>query len=248
MAEWALETEGLTKRFGALVATDALSLRVAPGSVHALIGPNGAGKTTAIGQLAGEIVPDAGTIRLHGADITRLSVPRRVRLGLARSYQITSLFPDFTAAENVAIAAQARQDHSFRFWAPARRDAGLRAAALCQLDRVGLAGQADTPVHALAHGAQRQLEIAVVLAAEPSILLLDEPMAGMGQEETAHMVDILRQLKGSMTILLVEHDMDVVFALADTITVLVKGSVLATGTPDAVRADERVRAAYLGES
>ena len=248
MAEWALETDNLTKRFGALVATDALTLRVAAGSVHALIGPNGAGKTTAIGQLAGEITPDAGGIRLHGTDITRLSVPNRVRLGLARSYQITSLFPDFTAAENVAIAAQARQGHSFRFWAPARRDEGLRAAALRQLDRVGLADQADTPVHALAHGAQRQLEIAVVLAAEPSVLLLDEPMAGMGQEETAHLVEILRQLKGQMTILLVEHDMDVVFALADTITVLVKGSVLATGTPDAVRADERVRAAYLGDS
>jgi len=248
MAEWALEAEGLTKRFGALVATDALSLRVARGSVHALIGPNGAGKTTAIGQLAGEIVPDAGTIRLHGTDITRLSVPRRVRMGLARSYQITSLFPDFTAGENVAIAAQARQGHSFRFWAQARRDAGLRAAALRQLDRVGLADQADTPVRALAHGAQRQLEIAVVLASEPSVLLLDEPMAGMGQEETRHLVEILRQLKGTTTILLVEHDMDVVFALADTITVLVKGSALVSDIPAAVRADERVRAAYLGES
>jgi branched-chain amino acid transport system ATP-binding protein len=242
-----LEVRGLVKRFGALAACDDLSLSVEPGSIHGLIGPNGAGKSTAIAQLSGELRADAGTIRFDGRDVTRIPLYRRTKMGLARSYQITSLFPEFTAEDNVALAIQAREGHGFRFWRRARRDPALRDPAREYLERVGLQSRADIPAASLAHGEQRQLELAMTLATRPRMLLLDEPMAGMSQEETRRMVEILRPLKGELAILLVEHDMDVVFALADRITVLVLGRAIATGAPAEIRADEKVRMAYLGE-
>ena len=241
-----LAIEGLEKRFGGVTATDSLSLDILPGEIHAIIGPNGAGKTTLIGQLSGEIAPDAGRIRFKGQDITNLPTPDRALMGLARSFQITSVLQGFTALENVLLAVQAQDGHSFRFWKPALSEATLRDAAMAALEQVGLGGRADVPAAALAHGEQRQLELAMALAGKPALLLLDEPMAGMGPEESARMTELLAGLKGSVTILLVEHDMDAVFRLADRITVLVYGSAIATGTPDAIRADESVRAAYLG--
>ena len=200
------------------------------GELHAIIGPNGAGKTTLIGQLAGEITPDAGRIRFDGADITALPVYRRSQLGLARSFQITSLFLDFTALDNVALAVQAHAGHSFRFWREARREAELREPARAALARVGLADAPTCSSSNLSHGEHRQLEIAMALATGPRMLLLDEPMAGMGPEESARMVTTLRELKRELTILLIEHDMEAVFALADRITVLVYGRVIASGT------------------
>jgi len=242
-----LKVEGLVKRFGGLAATDHLSLEVAEGALHALIGPNGAGKTTLIGQLTGELEPDSGRILFQGRDVTRLAVHKRAHLGLARSFQITSVFPSFTALDNVALAVQAHAGHSFRFWRDAGRDPGLAAPARAVLERVGLGPRADTPADALAHGEKRQLELAMALATNPKLLLLDEPMAGMAPEESARMVELLAELKGGLTILLVEHDMDAVFALADRITVLVRGRDLATGAPAEIRADPNVREAYLGE-
>ena len=217
------------------------------GEFHAIIGPNGAGKTTLIGLLAGEIAPQGGSIRFDGSDITALAVHRRSRLGLARSFQITSLFADFTALDNVALAVQAHSGHSFRFWRDARRDDRLRQPAQAALARVGLAARAGMRVDKLSHGEHRQLEIAMALATRPRMLLLDEPMAGMGPDESARMVEMLRKLKGSITILLIEHDMETVFALADRVTVLVYGRVIASGDPAAIRADPAVREAYLGE-
>jgi branched-chain amino acid transport system ATP-binding protein len=242
-----LEIDGLTKRFGGVVASDGIALSVAPGELHAIIGPNGAGKTTLIGQLTGEVVPDAGRIRFGGEDITRAPAHRRSLLGLARSFQITSLFLDFTALDNVALAVQAHAGHSFRFWRNARSEAALREPARKALARVGLAERADAIVANMSHGEHRQLEIAMALATSPRMLLLDEPMAGMGPEESQRLVALLRELKGELTILLVEHDMEAVFALADRITVLVYGRVIASGAPDVVRANEEVRRAYLGE-
>jgi branched-chain amino acid transport system ATP-binding protein len=242
-----LQIENLSKRFGGIVASDAITLDVPHGEFHAVIGPNGAGKTTLIGLLAGEIAPQNGTIRFDGADITTLAVYRRSRLGLARSFQITSLFRDFTALDNVALAVQAHAGHSFRFWNDAWRDEALREPARSALDRVGLGGRAAVRVDRLSHGEQRQLEIAMALATKPRLLLLDEPMAGMGPDESARMVAMLRTLKGGITILLIEHDMETVFALADRITVLVYGRVIASGDPAAIRADAAVREAYLGE-
>ncbi len=242
-----LETTALAKRFGGILATDALSLAVLPGEIHALIGPNGAGKTTLVAQLSGELAPDDGTIRFAGEDVTRLSVPERSRRGLARSYQITSVFRGLTALENVALAVQAHQGHSFRFWRAARHDTALVDPARAILAEVGLAERAGTIAANLAHGEQRQLEIAMALAGKPRLLLLDEPMAGMGREESARMAALLGRLKGRETILLIEHDMDVVFALADRITVLVYGRAIATGTPEEIRVDPAVREAYLGE-
>jgi branched-chain amino acid transport system ATP-binding protein len=247
VAEPLLHIESLTKRFGGVVAADAITLDIARGECRAVIGPNGAGKTTLIGLLAGEIAPQDGSIRFAGGDITALSVNRRSQLGLARSFQITSLFSDFTALDNVALAAQAHSGHSFRFFADARREAALRDAAQAALDRVGLGARADTRVDKLSHGEQRQLEIALALATRPRLLLLDEPMAGMGPDESARMVALLRELKANLTILLIEHDMETVFALADRITVLVYGRVIASGDPAAIRADAAVREAYLGE-
>lgn len=243
----ALEIRDLVKRFGGLAATDGLSLAVTAGELHALIGPNGAGKTTLIGQLSGELRPDAGTIRFRERDVTRLPAHRRASMGLARSFQITSLFPSFTVLDNVAMAVQAHAGHSFRFWKDAGRDRRLGDAAHAVLERVGLAARADAYASDLAHGEARQLELAMALAGDPALLLLDEPMAGCGPEESARMVELLRSLKGMVTILLVEHDMDAVFALADRITVLVRGRALATGTPAAIRSDPAVREAYLGE-
>lgn len=247
MADPMLQVVELRKSFGGLVATDAVSLDVAADEVHAVIGPNGAGKTTFIGQLSGDLRPDGGTIRFAGADITRLSTPQRARRGLARSFQITSIFRDMTAEDNVAIAIQAHDGHSFRFWQDARRDPDLREPARAVLERVGLADRRDIVAGELAHGEQRQLELAMAIATEPAMLLLDEPMAGMGTEESARMVALLQELKGNVAMLLVEHDMNAVFALADRITVLVRGQAIATGSPDAIRDDERVRQAYLGE-
>jgi branched-chain amino acid transport system ATP-binding protein len=242
-----LEIDGLTKRFGGIVATDAITLDVQPGELHAIIGPNGAGKTTLIGELAGEVTPDAGRIRFGGHDITTLPIHRRSALGLARSFQITSLFLDFTVLDNVALAVQARSGHSFRFWRDARGEASLRDPARAALARVGLAGRADVLVSKLSHGEHRALEIAMALATRPRMLLLDEPTAGMGPEESALMVTLLRELKAGLTILLIEHDMDAAFALADRITVLVYGRVIASGTPAEIRANAQVRQAYLGE-
>ncbi len=246
MTEPILEVSGLTKFFGAVAASDVLTFAVERGSIHGLIGPNGAGKSTTIAQLSGELRPDAGRIRFAGTDISAWPVHRRAHAGLQRSYQITSLFPDFTAAENVALAVQARQGHSFRFLAPAREIPSLREPALAVLGRLGLAAKADVPASRLGHGEQRQLELAMVLATRPKMLLLDEPTAGMSRTESRRMMGILRPLKGKVTILLVEHDMDVVFALADAITVLVKGKAIVTGPPAEVRANEDVRRAYLG--
>jgi branched-chain amino acid transport system ATP-binding protein len=248
MVEKLLQIENLTKRFGGVVASDAITLDVPRGEFHAVIGPNGAGKTTLVGLLAGEIAPQAGTIRFDGGDVTALATHRRSKLGLARSFQITSLFNDFTALDNVALAVQAHNGHSFRFWKDARRDDALREPANAALARVGLAPRAGMRVDTLSHGEHRQLEIAMALATRPRLLLLDEPMAGMGPEESARMVNMLRALKGSITILLIEHDMETVFALADRITVLVYGRVIASGDPALIKADAAVREAYLGDN
>ncbi len=247
MPDGLLEVHGLTKRFGGVVATDRVSLEAAEGETLAVIGPNGAGKTTLIGQLAGELRPDAGRIRLAGRDITRLRVHARSHLGLARSFQITSIFREFTALDNVALAVQAHGGHSFRFWRPARTDPGLRTPAGATLESVGLAHRGDVLAANLAHGEQRQLEIAMALATRPRVLLLDEPVAGMGLEESQRMIGLLRTLKGRQTMILVEHDMDAVFALADRIAVMVYGRVIATGTPTEIRQNAEVRQAYLGE-
>ena len=246
-ANLALEARTLRKSFGGLTATDNLSLEVATGEIHAVIGPNGAGKTTLVHLLSGMLRPDAGDILFEGRDITRLSAPARVNQGLARSFQITSIFRDFTVLENVMLSVQAGQGHSFRFWAPAAGDESLRGPAHEFLEKVGLGDRLDVLAGNLAHGEQRQLEIAISLATHPRLLLLDEPMAGMGPEESQGMIDFLKALKGEYTMLLIEHDMDAVFALADRITVLVYGRAIATGTPDEIRGDAAVRAAYLGD-
>ena len=247
MADALLRIEGLTKRFGGVVASDDITLDVAPGELHAIIGPNGAGKTTLIGQLSGELEQDAGRVHFDGRDVTALPVYQRSALGLARSFQITSLFLDFTALDNVALAVQAHAGHSFHFWRDARQDSELRAPALAALARVGLSGRADAVVANMSHGEHRQLELAMALATKPRMLLLDEPMAGLGPEESGRMVATLRELKRDITILLIEHDMEAVFALADRITVLVYGRVIASGAPGAIRANVEVRQAYLGE-
>jgi branched-chain amino acid transport system ATP-binding protein len=247
MADALLTIEGLTKRFGGVIASDRITLDVLAGELHAIIGPNGAGKTTLVGQLAGEIAPNSGRVYFAGRDITALPTFRRSALGLARSFQITSLFLDFTAHDNVALAAQAHAGHSFRFWRDARREPELREPARAALARVGLGARADVIVSRMSHGEHRQLEIAMALATRPRMLLLDEPMAGMGPEESARMVALLRELKQELTVLLIEHDMEAVFALADRITVLVYGRVIASGSPNAIRADAEVRKAYLGD-
>jgi branched-chain amino acid transport system ATP-binding protein len=247
MADALLQTLGLKKTFGALCATDNVHFDVRAGETHAVIGPNGAGKTTFIKQLSGELRPDSGRVRFAGEDITALSAPRRSRKGLARSFQITSIYRDFSALDNVALAVQAHSGHSFRFWRPAREEAALREPARRILEDVGLGERADVLAANLAHGEQRQLEIAMVLATKPRLMLLDEPVAGMGIEESSRMVSFLATLKGRQTIVLVEHDMDAVFSLADRISVLVYGRIIATGTPQEIRANLEVRAAYLGE-
>jgi branched-chain amino acid transport system ATP-binding protein len=251
MGETLLAVNGLSRRFGGLLALADVMLSVDYGEIHAIIGPNGAGKTTLVSVLAGEVRPDAGTIAFAGRDISSLGPARRAALGIARSFQITSVFREFTALDNVALAVQARQGHSFRFWRPACRDRLLREPARAALTEVGLSGRIDTPAAALSHGERRALELAMVLASGPRLLLLDEPMAGMGAAESAEMTALLARLKArhqeKFAIILVEHDMDAVFALADRITVLVYGRVIASGPPLEIRADPEVRRAYLGE-
>jgi branched-chain amino acid transport system ATP-binding protein len=247
LADPILTLSHLSKSFGALKATDDVSLTLHPGEIHALIGPNGAGKSTLIGQISGRIAPDSGTIIFKGRDITRMSVAQRARLGLGRSFQISSLIPEYSARRNVMLALQARQGHSFRVLRPVMRERGLLDPALAMLKRVGLDGRASVPSAELSHGERRLLEIAVALALEPACFLLDEPMAGLGTEGVGTLIDFLRGLKSEAPILLVEHDMDAVFALADRISVLVYGQIIASGTVDEIRNDPRVREAYLGE-
>lgn len=247
MAEPLLAVADLVRRFGGLVASDHINLEIGAGEIHAIIGPNGAGKSTLVAQLAGELRPDHGTIHFAGQDVTHLPVHARVRRGFSRSFQITSIFHDLTALTNVALAVQARAGHSFHFFSPARRESALIGPARELLDQVGLGDQADTLAGHLAYGDKRGLEIAMVLATRPRLLMLDEPMAGMGLDDSARLVRYLATLRGRFAILLVEHDMDAVFALADRITVLVNGRVIATGTPSAIRANEDVRRAYLGD-
>ena len=242
-----LQLKDLWKSFGALHVTDGVTLDVEAGSCHAIIGPNGAGKTTLIHQISGALAPDAGSILFEGRDITRQSMPERALAGLARTFQITSVLPDFSVLENVALAAQSRAGSSFRFFRAADRAAELNAQALQALTEVGLADRCDHRAGLLSHGQKRQLELAIALALQPRLLLLDEPMAGAGPEDTRLLVELLRVLKARATIVLVEHDMHAVFALADRISVLVAGRIIATGTPDAIRAHSEVRAAYLGE-
>jgi len=244
----ALKTYKLAKRFGANVVTYNLDLDIIEGEVHAIIGPNGAGKTTLINQLIGEIKPNAGRIEFFGSDITVLPVYQRALLGLSRSYQITSVLPNFSAIENVAISAQAHDGHSFGCWRPAAQDARLNQAAIAALEKVGLVEKAHVAVAALAHGERRQLELAMALVSNAKMLLLDEPMAGMGTRESQSMLKLLIGLKRQYTILLFEHDMDAVFALADRISVLVYGKIIATGSPQEIRNSVAVRKAYLGES
>ena len=242
-----LQVDHLAKRFGGIVATDDVVLTVPKGELHAVIGPNGAGKTTLIAQLSGQLPPDSGRIQFAGTDITDLPPYKRSALGLARSFQITSLFLDLSVLDNVALAVQAHAGHSFHFWRDARKENTLRDPARAALERVGLGARADTRASLLSHGEHRLLELAMALAGNPRMLLLDEPMAGLGPEESARMVGMLQALKRELTILLVEHDMEAVFALADRITVLVYGRVIASGAPDAIRTDEAVREAYLGD-
>ena len=247
MAEPALQLARLRKAYGALVVTDDVDLAVAEGELHAIIGPNGAGKTSLIHQISGLLASDAGRVLLHGRDVARAPAHERARAGLARTFQITSVLPGFSSLENVALAVQARSGSSFRFFGDAAAEPALNDPALACLDLVGLSDRAQVPARRLAHGEKRQLEIAIALATEPKLLLLDEPLAGTGHEEGARLIATLKRLKGRHTVVLVEHDMEAVFALADRITVLVYGRVIATGTPDAVRANPEVRSAYLGE-
>ncbi|MDR7224140.1 ABC transporter ATP-binding protein [Aminobacter aminovorans] len=242
-----LNVKGMVKRFGGLLATDHVDLTVKPGEIHALIGPNGAGKTTLISQLMGELRQNEGTIELDGTSITSLPTAKRVSMGLARTFQITCLLPDYTVLDNVAIAIQVRQGHSFRFWGNVRYENQLRESARSFLDAAGLGDRAGELVANLSHGEQKQLELAVALATKPRLLLLDEPMAGLGHVESQQMIEMLRGLRNQVSMLLVEHDMEAVFALADRISVLVYGRIIATGTVDEIRDNPEVRTAYLGE-
>jgi branched-chain amino acid transport system ATP-binding protein len=249
MADALLEVRGLSRSFAAVDALKEVNFSVAAGEVHALIGPNGAGKTTFIHHVSGALRPDSGSVHFAGHDVTGLSMHERVRAGMARSYQITNLFPGFCARDNVALAVQGRADagSSFRFWRPVAAETTLLAEADSWLAQVGLADKADAVSGSLSHGEQRALELAMALATKPQLLLLDEPMAGTGPEESARMVELIENLARHVTILLVEHDMDAVFRLADRISVLVNGRMIRTGTPDEVRSDPGVRRAYLGD-
>jgi branched-chain amino acid transport system ATP-binding protein len=242
-----LQIRQLTKRYGGLLATDQLSLSLAAGELYAIIGPNGAGKTTLIAQLSGEVAPDSGAIEFDGHDITALLPAQRALRGLARSYQITSVFPEFSVLENVTLAMQAHRGHSFGFWTPMLAQPALVEPAMRAIAQAGLSQRCSSKVSELAHGERRQLELAMVLVAEPKLLLLDEPMAGMSHQESGNVVRTLQGLKGRYTMLLVEHDMDAVFALADRISVMVYGRIIASGTPDDIRNNEEVKIAYLGE-
>ena len=247
MAEALLSVQGLRKHYGGLAVTNDVSLEVLPGEIHALIGPNGAGKTTLIHQVTGTVAPDAGRVVFAGADITRFSFPRRVHAGLARSFQITSIIAGFSVLENVALAVQAKSGSSFRFFRAAASEEALNGAARDALAEVGLTDRAAIMAGALSHGEKRALEIAIALATQPRLLLLDEPLAGAGPEETERLITLLRRLKSRYAILLVEHDMQAVFALADRISVLAEGRIIASGSTTEIRASDEVRAAYLGE-
>jgi branched-chain amino acid transport system ATP-binding protein len=247
MNEPLLRIDGLRKNFGSLAVTDGVTFDVVAGEMHAIIGPNGAGKTTLINQIAGMIEPDAGTIVFAGSDVTALPAEARALRGLARSFQITSVLPGFSVIENVALAVQARDGSSLRFFGRAADEQALNAPAMAALEQTGIADRAHVRAGTLSHGEKRALELAIALAMKPTLLLLDEPMAGIGREETERQVALLRRLKGQLTMVLVEHDMAAVFALADRISVLIRGRVLMTGPPDAVRADPQVVTAYLGE-
>ena len=242
-----LELKGVSKRFGGVVATDRVTLDVAPGEVHALIGPNGAGKTTLVGQISGALPTDAGGISFLGSDITRAKQHERVQAGLARSYQITSIFKRFSVLENLALAVQARSGSSFSFWRPVAAEAALADEARAIAEEIGLSQRLGATAGNLAHGEQRALEVGLALATLPKLVLLDEPMAGMGPEESARMISLIGRVRAKVTVLLVEHDMDAVFRLADRITVMVNGRVIATGSPEQIRADAEVRRAYLGD-
>jgi branched-chain amino acid transport system ATP-binding protein len=246
MADIVLSIRDLAKRFGGLHVTSGITLEIVRNEFHALIGPNGAGKTTLINQIQGTLRPDAGHIIFENHDITTEPVYRRALRGLARSFQITSVIPSFTSCQNVALAVQGRLGHSFGFWKSAYADTDLVQPALEALTLVGLEGCADIPAEQLSHGERRQLEIAMALAMDPKLLLLDEPMAGMGRNEAATVIRLLKQLKGRYTIVMIEHDMDAVFSLADRVSVLVSGRLVATGTPREVRHDPEVLLAYLG--
>ena len=242
-----LDIQHLSKSFGALQVSRDISITIEQGDCHALIGPNGAGKTTLIHQISGVLQPDSGKIILDGQDISDMSVSGRVQAGLGRTFQITSVLPSFSVLENTAIAAQAKSGSSMRFFATAARDATLNKAAQATLERVGLGDRADIPAADLSHGDLRLLEIAIALVAKPKFLLLDEPMAGLGRTESATLITLLADLRGSLPMLLVEHDMNAIFQLANVVSVLVDGEIVADGTPDEVRASPAARAAYLGE-
>ena len=242
-----LQLRDVSKRFGGVVATDKVTLDVAPGEVHALIGPNGAGKTTLIGQISGSLGVDSGTIRFLDADVTRLKQHERVKAGLARSYQITSIFKRFSVLDNLALAVQARSGSSFSFWHPVAKEAGLFDEARTIADQMGLSEKTGALAATLAHGEQRALEVGLALATRPKLVLLDEPMAGMGPEESQRMIALIGRIRSNVTVLLVEHDMDAVFRLADRLTVLVNGRVIASGKPDHIRSHPEVRRAYLGD-
>ena len=247
MSRVILETRHLMKAFGGIRATDDLTLSVMANELHAIIGPNGAGKTTLITQLAGTQFPDSGTVLLRNKDITRVPAYKRAHLGMTRSYQITSLILDMSVLDNVALAAQAHMGSSFRFFRAAVNDRPVRDWAMQCLGRVGLADKAHHLTRELSHGEHRHIEIAIALASKAEVMLLDEPMAGLGVEESRAMVNLLQDIKGKHTIVLIEHDMDAVFALADRISVLVYGHIIATGSPEDIRNNSEVQAAYLGE-
>ena len=247
MTDYLLKITDLNKHFGGIVATDNVNLSVRQGQIHAIIGPNGAGKTTLIAQLSGQLKPDSGDIEFGGHSIINDSIAHRARKGLARSFQITSVVMPMTLLENVMLAVQGCGGHSFRFWSPVAGDRDMQAAAMASLAEVGLEDRAGRIAANVSHGEQRQLEVAMALAMKPRMLLLDEPMAGMGKEEGAMMVDILNRLKGDMTILLVEHDMDAVFSMADRLSVLDNGHVIATDTVENIRSNREVQKAYLGD-
>jgi len=242
-----LELKGLSKRFGGVIATDGVALDVKPGEVHALIGPNGAGKTTLVAQIAGDLSSDGGAIVFQGADVTRAPQHQRVRAGLARSYQVTSIFGRFSVLDNLAFAVQARSGSSFAFWHPVAEEAALAEEARAIAAEIGLSGREDVIATALAHGEQRALEVGLALATRPKLVLLDEPMAGMGPAESQRMIALIERVRAQVAVLLVEHDMDAVFRLADRISVLVSGRVIASGAPEAIRAHPEVKKAYLGE-
>jgi branched-chain amino acid transport system ATP-binding protein len=243
-----LRLEGLSRRFGGVVATDRVTLEIASGEIHALIGPNGAGKTTLIGQIAGSLASDAGEIHFLGRSLTALKQHQRVKLGLARSYQITSIFGRLSVLDNLALAVQARSGSSFSFWRPVSGEKEIFEEAQAIVAEIGLLEKEKSIAATLAHGEQRALEVGLALATRPRLVLLDEPMAGMGPEESQRVIALIESIRSRITVLLVEHDMDAVFRLADRISVLVAGRLIATGTPESIKSNAQVRKAYLGDA